>query len=67
MPNRMKIFSGNANKAMAEEICQYLDEPLSKAEVKKFSDGEISVEIGENVRGTDVLLYSRPVRQLMTI
>ncbi len=56
MPNRMKIFTGNANTAMAEEICQYLGEPLSKAEVKKFSDGEISVEIGENVRGTDVFV-----------
>ena len=56
MPNRMKIFSGNANRAMAEEICNYLGEPLSRAEVKKFSDGEISVEIGENVRGTDVFV-----------
>ena len=56
MPNRMKIFSGNANTEMAEEICKYLGEPLSKAEVKKFSDGEISVEIGENVRGTDVFI-----------
>jgi len=52
----MKIFTGNANKVMAEEICTYLGEPLSKAEVKKFSDGEISVEIGENVRGTDVFV-----------
>lgn len=56
MPNRMKIFSGNANRKMAEEICTYLGEPLSDAEVKKFSDGEISVEIGENVRGADVFI-----------
>lgn len=56
MPNRVKIFSGNANRAMAEEICKYLEEPLCKASVKKFSDGEISVEIGENVRGTDVFV-----------
>jgi ribose-phosphate pyrophosphokinase len=56
MPNRMKIFSGNANRKMAEEICTYLGEPLSNAEVKKFSDGEISVEIGENVRGADVFI-----------
>ena len=56
MPNRMKIFTGNANRQMAEEICQHLGEPLSQAEVKKFSDGEISVEIGENVRGTDVFV-----------
>ncbi|WP_457574550.1 ribose-phosphate pyrophosphokinase [Desulfolithobacter sp.] len=56
MPNIMKIFTGNANPAMARAICEYLDLPLSAAEVKKFSDGEISVEIGENVRGTDVFV-----------
>lgn len=56
MPNIMKIFTGNANPEMAQEICRYLDMPLSSAEVKKFSDGEISVEIGENVRGTDVFV-----------
>jgi ribose-phosphate pyrophosphokinase len=56
MPNRIKIFSGNANRAMAEEICRRLQVPLSAAEVKKFSDGEIFVEIGENVRGTDVFV-----------
>jgi ribose-phosphate pyrophosphokinase len=56
MPNLMKIFSGNANKEMAEQICSSLEVPLSDAEVKKFSDGEISVEIGENVRGTDAFV-----------
>ncbi|WP_456385349.1 ribose-phosphate pyrophosphokinase [Desulfolithobacter sp.] len=56
MPNIMKIFTGNANPVMAQAICEYLDLPLSAAEVKKFSDGEISVEIGENVRGTDVFV-----------
>ena len=56
MPNRIKIFSGNANRPMAEEICRHLQVPLSSAEVKKFSDGEIFVEIGENVRGTDVFV-----------
>ena len=54
--NSMKIFTGNANRKMAEEICRYLEVPLAKAEVKKFSDGEISVEIGENVRGADVFV-----------
>jgi len=56
MPNTIKIFTGNANPVMAKEICHYLDLPLSAAEVKKFSDGEISVEIGENVRGADVFI-----------
>jgi ribose-phosphate pyrophosphokinase len=52
----MKVFTGNANPEIAQEICNYLDMPLSKAEVKQFSDGEVSVEIGENVRGTDVFV-----------
>jgi len=56
MPNIMKVFSGNANPDIAQEICRYLDLPLGAAEVKQFSDGEISVEIGENVRGTDVFV-----------
>jgi len=56
MPNIMKIFTGNANPAIAEEICNYLGVPLGSAEVKKFSDGETAVEIGENVRGTDVFV-----------
>ncbi len=56
MPNIMKVFTGNAHPEIAREICNYLDMPLSGAEVKKFSDGEISVEIGENVRGTDVFV-----------
>lgn len=56
MPNIMKVFTGNANPGIAREICEYLDMPLGAAEVKKFSDGEISVEIGENVRGTDVFV-----------
>lgn len=56
MPNIMKIFSGNAHRELAEDICRHLEIPLSKAEVKTFSDGEIFVEIGENVRGTDVFV-----------
>lgn len=56
MPNIMKIFTGNANPAIAREICDYLAVPLGEAEVRKFSDGEIFVEIGENVRGMDVFI-----------
>jgi len=56
MPNIMKVFTGNANPGIAREICEYLDMPLGAAEVKQFSDGEISVDIGENVRGTDVFV-----------
>ena len=53
MGNVMKIFSGNANYAMAEEIANYLGMEVSIADVRKFSDGEIFVEVRENVRGTD--------------
>ncbi len=54
--NQMKIFTGNANPDLAQAICDYLGEPLGRASVRTFSDGEIFVEIGENVRGTDVFI-----------
>ena len=48
------IFAGNANVNLAEKISKYLDIPLGKADVGRFSDGEIMVEIKESVRGQDV-------------
>lgn len=51
-----KVFAGNSNRALAERICEYLKRPLSKCDVGRFSDGEIQVEIGENVRGFDVFV-----------
>jgi ribose-phosphate pyrophosphokinase len=54
--NDFVIFSGNSNKPLAQEICDYLQVPLGKCEVGHFSDGEIQIEIGENVRGRDVFL-----------
>jgi ribose-phosphate pyrophosphokinase len=50
----LKIFTGNANRPLAEKICRHLDIPLGEAVVGRFSDGEISVEFRENVRGKDV-------------
>lgn len=50
------VFSGNSNKGLATEICEYLSVPLGRCEVGKFSDGEIQIEIRENVRGRDVFL-----------
>lgn len=44
------IFAGNANPVLAEKICRYLNLPLGGAKVKRFSDGEVQVEIDENVR-----------------
>jgi len=54
--NDFVIFSGNSHKKLSIEICEYLGVPLGKCEVGHFSDGEIQVEIGENVRGRDVFL-----------
>ena len=48
------IFSGNANRPLAEKICEHLGIALGNAVVGRFSDGEISVEFRENVRGKDV-------------
>ncbi len=56
MPKGLKVFTGNANPEIAAEICAHLNIALGKAEVKQFSDGEIAVEIGENVRGADVFV-----------
>jgi ribose-phosphate pyrophosphokinase len=55
-PDRLKVFTGNANPALAEEICQSLNMALGKAMVRVFSDGEIYVQIQENVRGADVFV-----------
>jgi ribose-phosphate pyrophosphokinase len=54
--NDFVIFSGNSNKPLAQEVCDYLQIPLGKCDVGHFSDGEIQIEIGENVRGRDVFL-----------
>jgi ribose-phosphate pyrophosphokinase len=56
MLERIRIFSGNANIALAEKICQHLGISLGKANVTTFSDGETRVEINENVRGMDVFI-----------
>lgn len=56
MLKEIKVFAGNANIKLAQDICNYMNIPLSRAEVRRFSDGEIFVEIGENVRGRDVFI-----------
>ncbi len=50
------IFSGTSNPELSEEIAKYLEQPLSKATINRFSDGEISVQIAESVRGKDVFI-----------
>ena len=54
--SRMMVFSGNANPQLTHDIVNYLRLPLGKAVVDRFSDGEIMVEIMENVRGKDVFV-----------
>ena len=51
-----KIFAGSASVEFAKEVCSILQTPLAKADVKRFSDGEISVQISESVRGRDVFI-----------
>src|SRR6195256_4809441 len=52
----MKIFSGTANRELADRICKYIGVPLGKATISSFPDGETYVKIDENVRGRDVFL-----------
>ena len=52
----MAVFTGNANPQLAQDIARYLQVPLGRAHVGRFSDGEITVELMENVRGRDVFI-----------
>jgi ribose-phosphate pyrophosphokinase len=70
-PERIKVFTGNANPALASEICEFLALPLGNASAKTFADGEIYLQVQENVRGADVFVVqptSKPVdRNLMEL
>ncbi len=52
----MAVFSGNAHPQLAQDIARYLRIPLARAQVGRFSDGEINVEILENIRGREVFI-----------
>jgi ribose-phosphate pyrophosphokinase len=52
----IKIFAGNSNPALSREICECLGVPVARADIRRFSDGEINVDIQENVRGGDVFV-----------
>jgi ribose-phosphate pyrophosphokinase len=54
--SKMMVFSGNANRSLAEDVVNHLNLPLGKAVVGRFSDGEVMVEIIDNVRGKDVFI-----------
>ncbi len=62
------VLSGNANRPLAQKICDKLGKNLGRCDVRRFSDGEIFVEIGENVRGRDVYLIQstcQPVNETL--
>ena len=56
VPESMMVFSGNANPKLAQAVSRYLNLPLGQASVTRFSDGEVNVQILENVRGKDVFI-----------
>ena len=53
---RLQVFSGNTNKALGEEICKHIGVELAATSIGRFSDGEIKVNINENVRGSDAFV-----------
>ena len=52
----MKLLSGNSNKPLSKNIAKYLKSKLVNSSIKNFSDGEIYVEINENIRGNSIFL-----------
>ena len=56
MRDEIQVFTGNSNRPLVAEVCKHLDVPVGQAEVRRFSDGEVMVEIAENVRGGDVFV-----------
>jgi ribose-phosphate pyrophosphokinase len=56
MANNLMVFTGNAHPVLADKIARHIGIPLGEATVSKFSDGEVNVEIKENVRGKDVFI-----------
>ena len=58
MSNELKIFTGTANTALANEICEYLKVELGQSSMTRFSDGEIYFQILENVRGVEVIRFA---------
>ena len=52
----MKIITGNSNKNLSKKISQYLKNELVRSSIRKFSDGEIYIEINENIRGNSIFV-----------
>jgi ribose-phosphate pyrophosphokinase len=56
VPDNLMVFTGNANPKLAQAVAHHINIPLGKAQVSRFSDGEVTVELFENVRGKDVFI-----------
>ena len=54
---RLRLFSGNANRPLAQAICDYLGTELGDASIGQFADGEVNVKINENIRGSDIFVF----------
>ena len=63
MSSKMMVFTGNANPALARKVADRLYLAIGNAAVSKFSDGEITVELNENVRGKDVFVHISAVTE----
>jgi len=66
----MRVFAGTANRALAEQIAEFLGTELGACEIGQFSDGEISVQFNENIRGVDVFIVQStfpPAENLMEL
>jgi len=53
---RMRVFTGNANPGLADAVCRHLNISLGRCVVGRFSDGEVMIELLENVRGRDIFI-----------
>src|SRR3974377_1275468 len=62
--DKLKIFRGTANEALADEVCHFLGMQRGQAQVTRFADGECYVQIQENVRGADVFVMQPTCRPL---
>ena len=67
---RLRLFTGNANRPLAQAICDYLETELGDASVGLFADGEVFVKINENIRGSDIFVFQptfAPATNLMEL
>ena len=70
VPDNLMVFTGNANPKLAHAVAQQINIPLGKAQVSRFSDGEVFVQINDNIRGADLFIIQStnpPAENLMEL